>query len=82
MTSNNLDREQFHRIQMSVLPKLQFLNRLCARVVALDFPRDDPLWIAAHRARDAMQDLFNACDPSHAAPPAAMRRHWGYERNR
>lgn len=39
---------------------LRYLNRLCERMIRLQFPVDDPLQVATVRARAAMQDLLTA----------------------
>jgi hypothetical protein len=39
---------------------LRYLNRLCERMMRLGFPPDDPLQVAAVKARAAMQDLHTA----------------------
>ena len=60
MDSSHLKPEQVARLQATLGKQLRYLNRLCARMQRLSFPLDDPLCQPAHRARDAMQDLYTA----------------------
>lgn len=74
MNRARLHRDQLFRLQMSVSPILRYLNRLCSRIAALEFPADDPLRLAAVRARDAVQALYEAADQHHAPPPEWLTR--------
>lgn len=58
MDSSDLTPEQAMRLRATLGRSLRYLNRLCARTQRLGFPLDDPLCQVAHRARDAMQDLY------------------------
>ena len=52
--------EQADKLQAMVARELRFLNRLCQRMQLRRFRPDDPLWLAAHRARDSVQHLHVA----------------------
>jgi hypothetical protein len=52
---------QADALKCRLVTHLRFLNRLCDRLNALSVPPDDPLVLAAHRARESMQDLHVAC---------------------
>ncbi len=58
--SSHLTAEQVAKLQLTLARDLRYLNNLCARMQTLRFPPDDALCRAAHRARDAMQDLHTA----------------------
>jgi len=58
--ASHLQPEQIARLRGVVARDLRFLNKLCSRMQSLRFPVDDPVCTAAHRARDAMQDLYTA----------------------
>ncbi|HWE01891.1 MAG TPA: hypothetical protein VG326_05725 [Tepidisphaeraceae bacterium] len=60
MNSSHLHPEQVVRLRAAVGRELRYLNNLCGRMQTLRFPPDDPLCRAAHRARDALQDLYTA----------------------
>lgn len=60
MTSRDITTDQAKQTMDRVGVGLRQLNRLCARMIKLGFPPDDPLYFAAKRARDSMQDLFVA----------------------
>ena len=57
MTSAELRSDQAGRLRLVIARELRYLNRLCERMTRLGFPPDDPLFVAALRARDALQDL-------------------------
>ena len=57
MDSNDLSAEQVERLGGDVRRNLRYLNRLCERMIRLGLPVNDPLQIAAVKARAAMQDL-------------------------
>ena len=57
VTSDDLDPQQAARLTATAARQLRFLNHLCARMNRLGFPPADPLFIAAHKARNALQDL-------------------------
>ncbi len=61
VTSYDLHPEQAAKLKAIVARHLRFLNRLCNRMNHLGFPPTDPLWQAAARARNALQDLSVAC---------------------
>ena len=57
MTSAELRSDQAARLRLVIARELRYLNRLCERMTRLGFPPDDPLFVAALRARDSLQDL-------------------------
>ena len=48
-------------LQQKLESHLRFLNALCERLKLRGVLPGDPIFQAAHRARDAMQDLYVAC---------------------
>lgn len=48
------------RLRGQIARHLRYLNRLCERMNRLGFPPDDPLYVAAERARTAIQGLHVA----------------------
>jgi len=60
VNSDDLTPEQAERLKAVASRYLRFLNRLCGRMQQLQFPLDDPLWLAATSARNAAQDLHTA----------------------
>jgi hypothetical protein len=60
MNSDDLKTHQAERLRIDIARMLRYLNRLMERMTRLGFPVNDPLYIAAGRARDAMQDLHTA----------------------
>lgn len=60
MNCKDLTPQQAERLKTVVARELRFLNRLCARMQQLQFPLDDPVWLAASAARNAVQDLHTA----------------------
>ena len=60
MERKHLTPEQAERLCQAVARRLRFFNRLCGRMNELHFPPDDPVYRAAHAARDAAQDLHVA----------------------
>jgi hypothetical protein len=57
MDSSSLKKEQRQKLAASTHRMLMFLNNLCGRMQRLHFPADDPLCVAAERARAAIQTL-------------------------
>jgi hypothetical protein len=49
--------EQGRRLCDSVRPALAYVGRLRRRMELLGFPPNDPLYVAASRAHDALQEL-------------------------
>ena len=45
---------------LNLYAPVRYLNRLCERMIRLGFPVNDPLQVAAVKARAAMQDLLTA----------------------
>lgn len=60
MHSTHLTRQQADRLRLQVAARLPWLTRLIDRMQQRRFPPDDPVFIAALRAREAMQDLHVA----------------------
>ena len=60
VTSKDLTPEQSERLKQILGRQLRFLNKLVARMQQLQYPLDDPLWVAAIAARNAAQDLHTA----------------------
>ena len=60
MDSHDLRPNQAERLGAQVRPMLRYVNRLCERMIRLQFPVNDPLQLAAVKARAAMQDLHMA----------------------
>ncbi len=59
MDSTRLTESQRQKLMAAVSPQLQYLHKLCTRIQRLHFPEGDPLDVAAHRARDAIQKLMD-----------------------
>ncbi len=77
MDSSHLTTEQIARLRAVLGRELRYLNNLCGRMQALRFPPEDRLCRAAHRARDAAQDLYTAahyCACSHGTGNSATPR--------
>lgn len=55
--STHLQPEQATRVCRSVRRSLAYVGRLRRRMEVLGFPPDDPLYRAASRAHDALQEL-------------------------
>jgi len=55
--SRELTVSQAGRLREQVARELRYLGRLCARMQALGFPPGDPLFAAANKARNALQEL-------------------------
>ena len=53
MNSDDLDADQAQKLVDAIRRQLRYLNRLSARMQALQFRPDDPLLRAAVKARDA-----------------------------
>ncbi len=60
MNSDDLTPAQAERLKAVLGRHLRFLNRLVTRMQQLQFPLDDPLWVATVAARDKAQDLLTA----------------------
>lgn len=60
MTSSDLRPDQAERLREQIAGHLRYLNRLCERMNRLGFPPADPLYVAAERARAAIQALHVA----------------------
>ena len=60
MTSKDMTPEQSERLKEILARHLRFLNRLVGRMQQLQYPLDDPLWVAAIAARNTAQDLHTA----------------------
>lgn len=60
MTCLDLKPQQAEKLRSDVAKMLRHLNRLVERMTRQGFPVADPLFAAAHRARDSMQDLHTA----------------------
>jgi hypothetical protein len=57
MPSSMLTTEQATKLRAIVSRDLRFLNRLCDRMQRLQFPPADPLYAAATKARNSLQEL-------------------------
>jgi hypothetical protein len=57
VTCAEIRPEQAARLKDALGRRLNYLNRLVARMNRLGFPPDDRLMAAAQRARNALQDL-------------------------
>ena len=55
--SKKLKTWQAERIGNSILPTLAYLNKLVQRMEKTGFPVDDPLFLSALKAQDALFDL-------------------------
>jgi len=62
MDSGTIPPEQANRLREQVARPLRYLNRLCERCQRLGWPVDDPIAVAAQKARCAMQDLHTAAN--------------------
>lgn len=60
MTSESLPEQQALALREQVAVRLRWLNKLQARLQKTGFPPNDPLFFAAVRARETMQDLHTA----------------------
>ena len=56
MHGGDLTKWQLDRITKSIDPTRKYLSKLCQRCEKMLLP-SDPLYIAAHQARDALQSL-------------------------
>lgn len=73
MDSNDIQCEQARRLCGQIRPLLHYLGRLRRRMELLGFPPDDPLYIDASDAHNALQSLhvrshYHACPGGVAKP--------------
>jgi hypothetical protein len=59
--STDLKPEQVARLKASLLKQLTYLSKMTTRMQRLGWPLDDPLCLAAMKARTAVQDLYSQC---------------------
>ena len=57
MDSKELTTAQASRLRVMVARELRLMGRLCERMRMLGFPPGDPLYRAATRAHNALQEL-------------------------
>jgi hypothetical protein len=56
--SRRLSAEQIERLRAVMLRQSRYLHRLVGRMVKLKWRTDDPLWMTALRAQDAVDSLL------------------------
>ena len=57
MDSRDITPTQAARLCEVIAPQLRYVGRLCARMERLGFRPSDPLYRAASKARNALQEL-------------------------
>jgi hypothetical protein len=60
MKGEDLSRQQRERLEEQVRRQLRYLHRLTERMQRLGWAVNDPMWLEALRARDALQGLLAA----------------------
>ena len=58
MDSRQLPQHKVEQLRKRLTQQLDFLNRLCMRMETLKFSFNDPLFVSANRAREAMQAML------------------------
>jgi hypothetical protein len=58
MDSRQLPPQKIGQLRTWVAHRQKYLDRLCQRMESLKFPPDDALYLAARKARDALQNML------------------------
>lgn len=62
MDSRQLPQAKVEQLRTRLVGQLDYLNRLCMRMETLKFPLNDPLFVSANRAREAMQTVLTEAE--------------------
>lgn len=63
MDSRRLSTEQVNRLRAQLQRQHDYLQRLCVRMMDLNWRTDDPLLVAAQKAYHAHEDLLRLAVP-------------------
>lgn len=79
MDAGDLTKAQAERLAAQVGTRLGYFNRLCERMEKLGWRLDDPVYLAAVRAREAVHALrvlthYASCESGFGKEPSAKKQ--------